>query len=74
MLTLEGAYSLVYKNILRAVNPSKKNNQDWMYIVHQAINNQSLYILRNDGYFDVYSLMSEYIDDINAGVVWLTRI
>ena len=70
MLTLEGAYSLVYKNILRAVNPLKKRIIKTECIVHQAIINQSLHILRNDGYFDVYSLMSEYIDDINAGVVW----
>ena len=70
MLTLEGTYSLVYKNILRAVNPIKKRIIKTECIVHQAINNQSLHILRNDGYFDVYRLMSEYIDDINAGVVW----
>lgn len=70
MLTLEGAYSLVYKNILRAVNPLKKRVVKTECIVHQAINNQSLHILRNDGYFDVYNLMSTYIDTINDGVVW----
>ena len=32
--------------------------------------NQSLHILKNDGYFDVYNLMSEYIEDINKGAVW----
>jgi phospholipase C len=70
MLTLEGTYSFVYKNILRAVNPLKKRVVKTECIVHQAINNQSLYILRNDGYYDVYSLMSTYIDSINDGVVW----
>ena len=69
MLTLEGTYSLVYKNILRVVNPLKKRVVKTECIVHQAINNQSLHILRNDGYFDVYNFMSEYIDAINDGVV-----
>ncbi len=70
MSTLERTYSLVYKNILRAVNPLKKRIIKTECIVHQAINNQSLHILRNDGYFDVYNFMSEYIDAINDGVVW----
>jgi phospholipase C len=70
MLTLEGAYSFVYKNILKAVNPLKKRVVKTECIVHKAINNQSLYIIKNDGYDDVYELMSEYIDDINNGVVW----
>ncbi|MBP7279895.1 MAG: zinc dependent phospholipase C family protein [Sedimentibacter sp.] len=70
MLTIEGTYSLVYKNILRAVNPLKKRVVKTECIVHQAINNQSLHIIRNDGYFDVYNLMSTYMDDINDGVVW----
>lgn len=70
MLTLEGTYSLVYKNILKVVNPLKKRVIKTECIVHKAINNQSLYILKNDCYIDVYKLMSTYIDDINAGVVW----
>jgi phospholipase C len=70
MFILERTYSLIYKNILRAVNPLKKRVVKTECIVHQAINNQSLNILRNDGYFDVYNFMSTYIDIINAGVVW----
>lgn len=70
MLTLEGTYSFIYKNILKAVNPLKKRVIKTECIVHKAINNQSLIILKNDGYNDVYKLMSEYIDDINNGVVW----
>lgn len=70
MLTLEKTYSFVYKNILRAVNPIKKRVVKTECIVHKAINNQSLHILENDGYKDVYSIMSSYIDDINAGAVW----
>ena len=70
MLTLEKTYSFVYKNILKAVNPLKKRVIKTECIVHKAINNQSLYVIRNDGYNDVYSLMSTYIDDINDGAVW----
>ena len=70
MLSLERTYSLVYKNILKAVNPIKKRVIKTECIVHKAINNQSLYILKNDGYINVYNLISEYIDDVNDGVVW----
>ena len=70
MLTLERTYSFVYKNILKAVNPLKKRIIKTECIVHKAINNQSLYIVKNDGYDDVYSLLSNYIDDINDGAVW----
>jgi phospholipase C len=70
MLTFEGAYSFVYKNILKTVNPLKKRVIKTECIVHQAINNQSLYIIKNDGYDEVYNLMAEYIDNINDGVVW----
>jgi phospholipase C len=70
MLTLERTYSLVYKNILRAVNPLKKRIIKTECIVHKAINIQSLHILRNDGYFDAYNFMSEHVDALNDGAVW----
>lgn len=70
MVTLEKTYSLVYKNILKAVNPLKKRVIKTECIVHKAINNQSLQIIKNDGYDDVYNVLSKYIDDINEGVVW----
>ena len=70
MLTLERTYSFVYKNILKAVNPIKKRVIKTECIVHKAINNQSLYVIKNDGYKDVYNLMLNYIDDINDGAVW----
>ncbi|HHZ01901.1 MAG TPA: phospholipase, partial [Tissierellia bacterium] len=70
MSTLERTYSFVYKNILKAVNPLKKRIIKTECIVHKAINNQSLHILRNDGYIEVYELMADYIDSINEGAVW----
>ena len=70
MRTLERPYSFIYRNILRAVNPLKKRIIKTECIVHKAINNQSLHILENDRYYDVYELMSSYIDAINDGAVW----
>lgn len=67
---LEKSYSYVFKNMLRAVNPVKKRIMTAECIVHKFINNQSVVILKNDGYLDAYNLMESYINDINAGVVW----
>lgn len=70
MNTAERAYSYVYKNILKAINPIKKKIIKTECTVHKAINNQSLKILRNDGYEDAYNFISNYIVDINRGAVW----
>lgn len=70
MQAVEKSYSFIFKNLLRAVNPVKKKIMKTECRVHKFINNQSLTILRNDGYKEAYNLMSSYIDDINAGVVW----
>lgn len=69
-MTLEKTYSFVYKNIFKFVNPLKKRVIKTECIVHKAINNQSLYILKNDGYDDVYTFIANYIDNINEGTVW----
>jgi phospholipase C len=68
--TLEKSYSYVFKNVLRAVNPIKKRIMQTECRVHKFINNQSLIVLKNDGYMEVYKLMNSYINDINNGVVW----
>jgi phospholipase C len=70
MNTLEKSYSFVFKNVLKAVNPIKKRIMKTECKVHKFINNQSIIILRNDGHMEAYKLMSSYINDINAGVVW----
>lgn len=70
MISIEKSYSLVYKNILKAVNPLKKRIIKTECIVHKFINNQSLIILKNDGYMDVYYILNNYINEINAGAVW----
>ena len=70
MKTLEKSYSFVFKNTIRAVNPIKRRIMKAECKVHMFINNQAVEILRNDGHRSAYKLMSYYIDDINAGVVW----
>lgn len=70
MNTTEKAYSYVYKNVLKAINPIKKKIIKTECTVHKAINNHSLNILRNDGYEHAYNLLSNYINDINEGAVW----
>ncbi|KAF5051160.1 zinc dependent phospholipase C family protein [Sedimentibacter saalensis] len=70
MSAIERSYSYIYKKLTRAVNPFKKKIIKTECIVHKFINNQSLFILKNDGYTEVYNIMSSYIEDINDGAVW----
>ncbi len=70
MQGIEKAYSAIYKNILKTINPIKKKIIKTECLVHQFINNQSLIILKNDGNIGAYNLVSKYIEDINDGVVW----
>lgn len=70
MNALERSYSCVFKNMKRAVNPIKKRIMKAECIVHIFINNQSLIVLKNDGYLEAHELMESYIGDINEGVVW----
>lgn len=70
MKVLEKAYSHAFKRVLKIVNPVKKRIMRAECVVHKFINNQSLIVLKNDGYIDVYKLANLYIKYINAGVVW----
>jgi phospholipase C len=70
MHAVERSYSYLFKNALKAVNPVKKRIMKTECRVHKFINNQSIIILKKDGHKDAYNLISRYIDDINAGVVW----
>lgn len=70
MNTIEKSYSFVFKSTLKTINPIKKKIMKTECKVHKFINNQSIIILKNDGYTMAYNLMSFFIDDINAGVVW----
>jgi phospholipase C len=70
MKALEKSYSLVFKNVLKVMNPIKKKIIKTECIVHKFINNQGVAILKNDGHIDAHTMMSEYINEINSGVVW----
>ena len=67
---IENSYGRVFKGGLKAVNPIKKRIIKTECEVHRFINNQAVTVLKNDGYLSAYDLMSQYIDDINAGAVW----
>ncbi len=52
------------------INPFKKAIIKTECEVHQFINKQALEILKNDKYEDAYLLFSDYIYELNQGVVW----
>lgn len=70
MGVIENSYSVIFKNVLRAVNPLKKKVIKTECEVHKFITNQALEILKNDKHKRAYEMLSMYIDDLNAGVVW----
>ena len=53
-----------------AINPFKKAIIKTQCKVHKFINVQALEILKNDKFYDAYFLCSDYILELNAGVVW----
>ncbi|MDI6619266.1 MAG: zinc dependent phospholipase C family protein [Clostridiales bacterium] len=67
---IERSYGRVFKTTLHAVNPIKKAVVRTECRVHRFINNQSIIILKNDGYINAYNLFKKHIDDLNSGVVW----
>lgn len=70
MSAIERSYSYLYKKVVRAVNPLKKRVIKTECIVHKFINNQAIEILKNDGHYEIYEHLNDYIDDINEGAVW----
>lgn len=70
MSFLEKSYNLIFKNLKRAINPVKKRIMKTECKVHKFINNQALVILKNDGHEDAFDYLNQYIEYINAGVVW----
>lgn len=67
---IENTYSVIFKNVLKAVNPLKKKIIKTECEVHKFINNQAIEILKNDKHNNAYIFMNSYKNDINAGVVW----
>lgn len=67
---LEKSYGKLFKYALFVANPFKKVVIKTECQIHKFINIKSLEILRNDRFIDAYDLFSDYIGDLNAGVVW----
>lgn len=66
----ERTYGKLLKYMLTAVNPFKNVVMMTECVVHQFINVQALEILRNDDFADAYNFFSDYLVELNAGVVW----
>jgi phospholipase C len=67
---IERSYGRLLSYTFRVINPFKKVLMETECSIHKLINTQALLILKNDNFSDAYILFSDYIVQINAGVVW----
>jgi phospholipase C len=67
---VEKAYGSAFKTALWCIKPIKKLFIKTLCEVHIFINNQSLEILKNDGYTGAYEFYARYREILNKGVVW----
>ncbi len=67
---VEYSYGKLFKYTMKAINPFKKAIMTTDCFVHRIINNQALLILKNDNNIDQHNLFSNYITELNLGVVW----
>lgn len=67
---VEYSYGKLFKYTMKAINPFKKAIMTTDCFVHKVINNQALIILKNDKNIEQYNLFSNYIVELNLGVVW----
>lgn len=67
---VEKTYGKLLKYMRAAVNPFKKAVIVTECQIHKFINVQALEILKNDGFEDAYGFFSDFITQLNAGVVW----
>lgn len=67
---IERSYGRACKAALKAVNPIKRKVVKTECQVHKFINNQSVIVLKNDGFCDTWSLADNFLADLNLGVVW----
>ncbi|MCG8500568.1 MAG: zinc dependent phospholipase C family protein [Firmicutes bacterium] len=70
MGVVEKTYGNIFRFALMAINPFKKAIIKTQCKVHKFINVQALEILKNDRFDDAYLLFSDYIFELNEGVVW----
>jgi len=67
---LESAYATALASTFKAVNPIKKSIIKTTCEVHLFIQENSIDILKNEGYENEYKLFKEYLPQINQGLVW----
>ena len=67
---IESTYGKAMKGIMFAVNPLKKKILKTYCTVHKFIINQSIEILKNDGYKEEYEFYRNHVNSLNNGVTW----
>ncbi len=67
---IENTYGRAFKYAKTFINPFKKTIIKTECVIHKFINFQALEILYNDNYHDAHNLFSDYILQLNEGVVW----
>ncbi|MCX7923409.1 MAG: zinc dependent phospholipase C family protein [Clostridia bacterium] len=68
--TIENAYGKVFRYTMSIINPFKKAVIQTECKIHQLINIQAIEILKNDAFLDAHNFFSDYLVELNAGVVW----
>lgn len=67
---VEYSYGKLFKYTMKAINPLKKAIITTDCFIHKEINKQALVILKNDKHTEQYILFSNYLAELNMGVVW----
>lgn len=67
---VEYSYGKLFQYTMKAINPVKKVIVTTECKVHRVINIQALAILKSDKKFGQFNLFSQYLSELNFGVVW----
>ncbi len=67
---VENSYGKLFKYTMKAINPVKKAIITTDCKVHRVINIQALAILKSDRKFEQFTFFSQYLTELNLGVVW----
>lgn len=68
--TLEKTYGKLFRYATIAINPFKKAVIHTECQIHKFINFQALEILKNDNFLEANTFFSDFIVQLNEGVVW----
>lgn len=67
---VENSYGKLFQYTMKAINPFKKVIMTTECKVHRVINIQALVILKSDKKFEQFNVFSQYLTELNLGVVW----